>query len=328
MTSPVEKPPLLEEVACPLCGAEERRVLLDSLGDRQGVTAMRFRIVACTACGDAYLSPRPRIETLGQFYPAGYWYTETEQPRGLAARIKALEARYRRALLMSEVRRLTRLVPPGGRLLDVGCGSGDIVKLAAESGLVASGLEFSAEAVRYAREARGLEVAEGTLESAALPDASVDAVSLFHVLEHLPDPVGTLREARRVLRPGGALLVQVPNFGSWQARLFKARWHALEAPRHFHHFTPETLTRAVTAAGLEPVAIDHHSFRCSPVSFVSSLFPALEPHVFLIKEQHGERQLVQKALYLALTWLFAPYSWLESVCGRGGFITLIARRST
>jgi hypothetical protein len=99
----------------------------------------------------------------------------------------------------------------------------------------------------------------------------------------------------------------------------------VEAPRHFHHFTPETLTRAVTAAGLEPVAIDHHSFRCSPVALVSSLFPELEPHVFLLKEQRGERQLVQKALYLALTWVFTPLTWLESALGRGGFITLTAQ---
>jgi hypothetical protein len=72
-------------------------------------------------------------------------------------------------------------------------------------------------------------------------------------------------------------------------------------------------------------AVDHHSFRCSPVAFVSSVFPELEPHAFLLKEQRGERQLVQKALYLALTWVFSPLAWLESALGRGGFITLVAR---
>jgi SAM-dependent methyltransferase len=301
---------------------------LSDLGDRQGITALRFAIVGCAQCGFAYLNPRPRMEALGQFYPAGYWYTESEQPKGLVAAIKALEARYRRALLMGEVKRLKRLVPPGGKLLDVGCGSGDMVRLAGEAGLVASGIEFSPEAVRYAREARGLDVREGTLEAGAYPDGAFDAVSLFHVLEHLPDPVGTLREARRLLTPDGRVLIQVPNFASVQARLFGARWHAVEAPRHFHQFTPGTLTRAVEAAGLTVEAVDHHSFRCSPVACVSSVFPDLEPHAFLLKEQRGERQIVQKALYLALTWAFSPLAWLESALGRGGFITVVARAAT
>jgi SAM-dependent methyltransferase len=301
-------------------------VVLDDLGDRQGVSGARFRIVGCDACDNAYLSPRPTMEALGRFYPAGYWFTEGEAPRGLVARVKALEARYRRALLMSEVKRLRAIAPPGGRLLDVGCGSGDIVKLAGESGLVAQGVEFSAEAVAYARESRGLDVRVGTLESAGYPDAAFDVVSLFHVLEHVPDPVATLREARRVLAPGGAVLLQVPNFASGQSRLFGARWHAVEAPRHFHHFTPATLGRAVEAAGLTVERVDHHSFRCAPVAFVSSMFPSLEPHVFLMKEQRGRSQVVAKALYLALTWAFAPVAWLESVAGRGGFVTLVARR--
>lgn len=327
MTSPAETTvATLEAVPCPLCGESAHRPVLSDLGDRQGITALRFAIVACAQCGFAYLNPRPRMADLGQFYPAGYWYTEeTEAPRGLVAVIKALEARYRRSLIMSEVKRLTRLLAPGQRLLDVGCGSGDIVKLASEAGLVASGVEFSAEAVRHAREARGLDVREGTLEDAGFSAGAFDAVSLFHVLEHLPDPVGTLREAKRLLSPDGRVLIQVPNFASGQSRLFGARWHAVEAPRHFHQFTPETLRRAVEQAGLTVESIDHHSFRCAPVAFVSSLFPSLEPHVFLLKEQHGERQVMQKALYLALTWAFSPITWLESALGRGGFLTLVAK---
>ena len=88
------------------------------------------------------------------------------------------------------------------------------------------------------------------------------------------------------------------------------------------------MRRAVEQAGFTVEAVDHHSFRCSPVAFVSSVFPELEPHVFLLKEQRGERQLVQKALYLLLTWLFSPLMWLESALGRGGFITVVARVAT
>lgn len=314
----------LEEVPCPLCRSTARRKVFE-LHDRLHLTAEAFTVVSCLDCLNTYLTPRPRLEQLGRYYPPAYWHTEKAPQKSIASMVGALEARYRRALLQEEVDRIKKLLPPGGCLLDVGCGSGDIVKLACENGLRASGIELAAEAVTYARDVRKLDIQQGTLEEGAFASGSFDAVSMFHVLEHVPDPIATLREAGRIVRPDGHVLVQVPNFAGLQSLMFKQRWYGLDAPRHFHHFTPDSLTRAFLAAGLEPVSMDHHSFRCNPVILVSTMFPTLEPHLFSIRENEGRPQLMQKALYLAMTWLVSPWAWFESVLGRGAVITLLGR---
>lgn len=331
MPAQTDLSPSLETIVCPLCGTDESRHLA-RLADRLGVTDEPFQVGECAGCGHVFVNPRPRLDDLGRFYPTAYWHTaaaEAARPGlSLVTAVKALEARYRRSLLWEDVRRVLKLVPPGSRMLDVGCGSGDILVLAAERGLQVTGVEFAPEAVAYAREARGLDVRQGTLEDARFEDASFDVVTMWHVLEHVPDPVGTLREVRRVLKPGGAVVVQVPNYGGLQARLFRERWYGLDVPRHLHHFTPRTLRRAFEAARLEWRALDHRSFRCNPVIFVSSLLPALEPHAFSMRERRGESQLVQKALYLALTWVFAPWTEVESLLGGGAVITAVGKAAS
>jgi SAM-dependent methyltransferase len=143
------------------------------------------------------------------------------------------------------------------RLLDIGCGTGLFLHLAAEAGMQVHGIELSASAVDYARTNYGLDVHHGTLEDAEIAPASCNIVVMWHVLEHLPDPVAGLRQVAELLAPGGLLFAAVPNFGSYEARLFGRRWYSLDAPRHLFHFTPQTLAAAVEQAGLQVQAITH-----------------------------------------------------------------------
>lgn len=119
------------------------------------------------------------------------------------------------------------------------------------------GIELSGSAVSYARANYGLDVHHGTLEDAEIPPASCDIVVMWHVLEHLPDPVAALRQIAEIVTPGGLILAAVPNFGSFEARLFSRRWYSLDAPRHLIHFTPDTLRSAASRAGLTVQTIDH-----------------------------------------------------------------------
>jgi SAM-dependent methyltransferase len=140
-----------------------------------------------------------------------------------------------------------------GRLLDVGCGTGDFLIESRGRGWDVSGVEMSPDAVRVAR-GRGLAVTVGTLRDAQLPDAAFDCVVLLDVIEHLTDPLAEMREIRRVLRPGGIVVVETPNWRSLYRRLLRHRWAALQPRIHLLYFDESTLRRALVEACFEPLS--------------------------------------------------------------------------
>lgn len=244
----LEQRPSVESPDCPLCSSSAARTLFvarDRLLGRPG----EFPVVRCAGCDLVYLRPRPSPLALGSFYPDTY-YPLDQQPshealavaEGLLARVTAWRRGYRRDALS---------------ILDIGCGTGLFLHLAQQAGFRARGIELSESAVAYARAIYGLDVHHGTLENAELPEESFDIITMWHVLEHLPDPVEALQRVARALSPGGLLLAAVPNFASIEARIFGRRWYSLDAPRHLYHFTPRTLVAALDVAGLKPRRIIH-----------------------------------------------------------------------
>jgi 2-polyprenyl-3-methyl-5-hydroxy-6-metoxy-1,4-benzoquinol methylase len=111
------------------------------------------------------------------------------------------------------------------------------------------GVDFDAKAIATASSKYGLNLRHGDLASAHFPDGTFDAVTLSHVIEHVPDPVALLGEVRRVLKPGGRMVVTTPNCESYGHREFKEHWFGLDAPRHLHIFSPQTLSEAGRRAG-------------------------------------------------------------------------------
>jgi 2-polyprenyl-3-methyl-5-hydroxy-6-metoxy-1,4-benzoquinol methylase len=198
-----------------------------------------------------------------------------------------------RSLADAGIRSLRAL--PGGRLLDVGCGSGEWLRGMRELGWQVEGLDFDKEAVSAARQ-QGLTVHWGTLAAQRFPDACFDAVALHHVIEHVPDPLGLLKECRRILKPRGSLVLATPNNQSWGHRIFKEHWRGLEPPRHLHLMSPSAMRRFLTDAGFMEVAIKtyndnyvfSHSYRLwrgrQPTSNIRSPI-SLIPGVMVIAEQ-------------------------------------------
>lgn len=233
-------------VPCALCGSDQSSVVLVGVDREHGLEG-EFTVRSCEHCGLARLDPRPDDGQVHLLYPASY------RPFQTAASVPTDTSRRHR--LRNAAGRLLGLGlfagdRRGGRLLEVGCGTGDLLAQYAEMGWEVKGIEPAAPAVAYAR-SRGLDVVEGTdelLASLGL-DEQFDRIHAFMVVEHTPDPVATLRRFLGATRPGGTLRVSVPNFGHWTRRRFGTYWYALQLPRHYQHFTVETLHRALTSAG-------------------------------------------------------------------------------
>jgi SAM-dependent methyltransferase len=148
------------------------------------------------------------------------------------------------------------LLPPsaGARLLDVGCGSGESLRRITSMGWEAEGVDVDPLAVENAR-AKGVRVRLGDLASQQYPDDYFDAVYMSHVIEHVHDPAGLLRECRRVLKPGGRLVALTPNVDSWGHARFGRAWVSLDPPRHLMLFRPQTLAKLVEDAHLSVVQL-------------------------------------------------------------------------
>jgi len=203
----------------------------------------------CPVCGSGRTFPLVDSADLGRLYPDAY-DAYSLPPAGLARLLATwlYHWYYRRALRQAPFAVLRRLSP--GRLLDVGAGRGDLGVVLAREGWEVTGLEPSGDACEAARR-RGVRMVQGTLAGGGRAElgADYDVVVFQHALEHVVEPLDDLRRAYELLRPGGFLLVALPNFGCWQARRFGTAWFHLDLPRHRSHFTAAGLERALRATG-------------------------------------------------------------------------------
>lgn len=210
------------------------------------ISGEQFPVRCCADCGLAYtdLSVSDRSPTDAAYYPADYYGTAERYSRALASFLNMLVAR--RARLLGPL-----AAAPEGRVLDIGCGQGYFLKYFADRGWRACGVEVSESAAYHARHVLGLDVRVGEGAQRQFDEGEFDVVCLWHVLEHVLQPAALLKEIRRLLKPGGRLLLAVPNFGSREAKFGKAGWFHLDVPRHTVHFTQAALSSLLNEAGWE-----------------------------------------------------------------------------
>jgi SAM-dependent methyltransferase len=251
--SPTERPasnPKQLEAPCPICGAALGSVVIHDGTDRLLGLGGNFQVRECTSCELGVSFPRLSGEDLSRHYPDEYG--PYRPARGLMARVIG-RWRSTRADAVLRTQPFAALLgaEPSGSMLDVGCGRGDMAGAFARRGWSAYGVDPSLGAVEAAREL-GVEATVGTLADAPGQARECDIVIFNHALEHLPDPRADLMVALERLRPGGHLVIAVPDWSSWQRKRFGAKWFHLDLPRHIHHFSPRALERVARDAGFEP----------------------------------------------------------------------------
>jgi len=240
----------LETVSCPLgCPSNDEPVL--SGRDRLHELAGEFRVVRCRHCGLMRTNPRPTPVSIALCYPSDYApFQSTRVISSPSGPSNAAKRPWLKNMLESAFDTDTRKIPPRppGRMLEIGCASGAFLHRMAVSGWEVEGLDFSEEAAEAAQ-ALGYPIHTSRLENSPDPEKPYDLVVGWHVFEHLHEPVLALQKLRRWTNPGAWLVLSMPDAGSWEFKIFKNRWYALQVPTHLFHYTPGTLRRILDRGG-------------------------------------------------------------------------------
>jgi len=313
---------------CPCqCGTTAQHLLSAS----DSVTGDWFEIVRCTVCGLARTDPQPAANELDRYYPDGYHASSKRYRLGLEKTLSVIH--------QARIRRIERLAGGPGRVVDVGCGPGWFLAQMRRRGWETRGTERSAAAAEQARDVLNLDVRAQDLDELAAEGGSYDAVVLWHVAEHVHDPATTLLKIARLLRPGGVLMIAVPNFGSPESKIGKAGWFHLDVPRHLFHFTSGTLMNLLRAAGLEPREVVHIAPEYDLFSFVQTTQNRLGLPVNLLYDVLRRPQarlahldprsllsVVAVASSIPLTLVGLLWTPLAAAWGRSATITVYAQR--
>ncbi len=310
---------------CPACESREARILFEASDRLYRTTAQQFRVVECRQCRLLRLDPRPSPGELNRCYPSNYWFSEDQSAASRLAEI------YRRLVLRDHVRFVRRALESTGEdglVLDVGCGGGLFLSMLRGAGHPVAGLDFSCDAAVVAWRRQGVPVVCASLARAPFAENSCAAVTMFHVLEHLYNPALYLDAAHRLLKPGGRLIVQVPNASSWQFFLLGENWSGLDVPRHLIDFRRRDLETLLEECGFEIVRVKNFSLRDNPAGLATSLAPWLDPMARRVRRTpETPRAAVAKDLiYLALVVGCLPFALMEAACGRGATVIMEARK--
>jgi SAM-dependent methyltransferase len=243
---------------------------------------------------------------------------------------RGIEALIRQSRL-SRVRLAARLMPPAARVLDIGCGRGLYLKMLQDRGYEVRGTELSLPGADP-----GVPIDLGDVTPDRYPAASFDLISMWHVLEHLPSPDVTLEACARALRPGGVLLIAVPNFGSVQARFGGEHWLHLDLPRHRFQFTRSTLERLLTSRGFDIERVRTGQWEMDPFGLVQTILNrlGLRHNAMFDTLRNGEAikrdlPMLWRAAMLVIfpigMALAVPLSLLFRLLGRAGTLIVVAR---
>jgi 2-polyprenyl-3-methyl-5-hydroxy-6-metoxy-1,4-benzoquinol methylase len=317
--------PQLAALPCPVCGASDRWTtalggVVDYISDE------RFDVLRCGDCGLGATHPAPAPQRLGDYYPPRY---RTQRQRFTAR----MRTRLRAAAIESCFPRGFR-----GRLLDFGCGDGTFALAMKQRGWDVAVTELDDATLARMREA-GLDAYHADAALHTDLAGRFDAVTCWHVQEHVAEPGAVVRWIRQSLAPRGVFQMTVPNWASWQARLTGGAWLHLDVPRHLFHFTPSTMARLLTDNGLVVEKQTRFALEYDLFGVAQSILNRLcdRPNVWFERltspdvRHHpaSTRDIVlSTVLGPPITALALPLSVLDWMLGGGATLTMTARPAT
>jgi 2-polyprenyl-3-methyl-5-hydroxy-6-metoxy-1,4-benzoquinol methylase len=313
---------------CPVCGSDKIEELYSDINDKIGRNN-KFSVSTCRICSHAFTNPLPDSKFVLDYYSDSYYSYNIDIPRfnrRIKFRIKnwlykSSNKNIIYSLISKPIIQQTAIFPkyiPGGKILDIGCGNGAFLSFMKEIGWKTFGTEISRKAVEVALK-NGHEVFEGNISDANYSDNFFDTVTLNNVFEHIPEPAEFIREIYRVLKPGGELIIGVPNFSSYSRKIFKSYWAGLLVPEHLHHFTGKSLKMLAEINGYRNVVIKG--------IFRTILWQNLRSYTTLNNlSGHYLLVYIKTIVLMILTLFLFPLIFLNAGMNFCMFMTLYARK--
>jgi SAM-dependent methyltransferase len=318
--------------SCPICRGNDSETVFQALDFDQSTE--RFDLLRCTDCGLTQTSPQPGPEQIGSYYSQSYYGGGASKFSGPVEALTQFGNRYR-------AKKILKALTGNGdrsskvRVLDIGCGRAALLACFRKLGCDCYGLER--DEFPKGADLEGIDIHTGSLDDRPYADSCFDVVVIWHVLEHLHDPVETLEKLAPLMRPGAMIAVAVPNISSLQSKLFRSNWFHLDLPRHLFHFDSRNLGRALEQNGWTIEYSGTFSLEQNVFGFVQSVMNSLrmigKPNVFyeLLKQRSGLVQHLKLALWGLLALLILPFALVElvfSALNRSGASTIIFARTS
>lgn len=252
--------------SCPICESQMFKPFL--VCTDYTVSKERFNIVVCGGCGFKFTSPRPEDSETGSYYKSEEYISHSNTKKGLVSRVYHLVRNY----TLNKKEALLRTYVSRGTLLDYGCGTGMFAARCSGLGWNVWGMEPDEGARKTAKDI-GVKAYENKAElTQAIPDRSLNAVTLWHVLEHVTDLSETLDFFKLKLTGEGVLVIAVPNHTSYDALKYGEYWAAYDVPRHLYHFDINSVSKLLKKHGFELQAAHPMKFDSFYVSMLSEKY--------------------------------------------------------
>jgi 2-polyprenyl-3-methyl-5-hydroxy-6-metoxy-1,4-benzoquinol methylase len=324
---------IVEKKPCLLCGENHFNKLFSALDFDSG--KVFFGLIECENCHLVRTNPVPTDSELEKYYALPYYGSGTDKFIGVAETLTYCSNYLRSRSILSHIHGSKRFPANAPiKILDIGCGRGHLLKILQQKGFDCHGIEradFPKD-----NEIGDIHIYKQEIEDVGFSENFFDTVLIWHVLEHVSDPISMVREATRILRPGGLLTIAVPNFGSFQARFFREDWFHLDLPRHIHHFTPAILLRILDENGFSSINKHTFSFEQNPFGFIQSFFnKTISPNApnrfySLLKKTKRSSSTISLLMWSLLASLLLPLALFEyfisGILGQGATFVVYAQK--
>ncbi len=295
------------QISCPVCSSKEYSPRFIVNG---------FPYVTCTQCGLVYINPQPTAETIRFVY-------NDEQARLLFFKevLLPFAEHDQSPIFQKRAKKLRSLAMNNNpKLLDIGCAAGGFMIVAQKEGFQVEGIELNAHYVEYIKQHRSLKVHNQPLENIQYGNSTFDAVTLWDVLEHVTEPLQTLKEICRILKPQGLLGFTTINHHCFNEKILGHRWRYYQPPDHLCSFTPSLLRSMLHEAGYSVVSMQHHY-----------MYEVLADVFFNLSTSSGKNSFsskmlnkINKSIFLFLTWILG---FIFNTLRSGDLLTVYARKS-